>query len=216
MTELIPRAPELVRSGPGMNRAAVADCARFQSDLRAQLDAAALPARAFWPFVSNVIFGVVLIGGALLLAARNDRKTASAARSPMAPVVATSVSASTPTPQVASSTVSVTPAVVSSPGPRTHIAPPTDRLAEEVELLARATRDLHSARAGDALKVLDEYRRKFPNGLLMEERCAARAQALCALGRQREALAELDQLAPRSLAAARAKEICDASSDAER
>ena len=67
-----------------------------------------------------------------------------------------------------------------------------------------------------ALNGLDEYRRKVPNGLMTEERCVARVQALCALGRQREALAELDQLAPQSLAVAHAKESCDASSDAER
>lgn len=197
-------------------RDTVADGARFQSDLRSRLGAAAWPAQALWPFLSNAIFGVVLIGGVLLLAATNEQKAGSSARFPTVPVVPTGVPASTPTPPIASSIVARTPAIVSSPGHRTHIASPTDRLAEEVELLARATRDLHSAHASDALNVLDEYGRKFPNGLMTEERCVARVQALCALGRQREALAELDQLAPESLAAARAKESCDASSDVDR
>jgi hypothetical protein len=75
---------------------------------------------------------------------------------------------------------------------------------------------LRAGRVSVALKTLDEHRRRFPSGILTEERCAARAQALCALGRQREAQAELDRLAPRSLAAARARQICDATSSPDR
>jgi hypothetical protein len=59
------------------------------------------------------------------------------------------------------------------------------------------------------LKTLDEYQRRFPKGQLTEERRAARAQALCALGRRSEAEGELARLAPQSLAAARAKQVCE-------
>jgi hypothetical protein len=59
----------------------------------------------------------------------------------------------------------------------------TDRLAQEVAILSRATSELHAGRPANALKAIDEHARKFPNGLLVEERRAARTQALCALGR---------------------------------
>jgi hypothetical protein len=85
-----------------------------------------------------------------------------------------------------------------------------------VALLARATSSLHAGRPADALKVLDEYQRRFPKGLLAEERRAARAQALCSLGRQSEAETELARLAPQSLAAARARQACDARSALEK
>src|SRR5476649_2784744 len=68
-------------------RDTVADGARFQSDLRSRLGAAALPVRALWPFLSNVIFGVMLTSGVLLLAAANEQKTASSARFPTVPIV---------------------------------------------------------------------------------------------------------------------------------
>jgi hypothetical protein len=53
-------------------------------------------------------------------------------------------------------------------------------------------------------------------GILTEERRAARAQALCSLGRRGEADAELLGLPPRSIAGARAKQVCDASRKSER
>jgi len=99
--------------------------------------------------------------------------------------------------------------MISAEPPAPSVRPAQDRLAQEVALLARATSDLHAGRAANALKVLDEYQRQFPKGLLTEERRAARAQALCALGRQSEAQAELARLAPQSPAAARAKQVCE-------
>jgi len=62
----------------------------------------------------------------------------------------------------------------------------------------------------EALKALDEHRRKFPNGFLTVERRAARAQALCSLQRVGEGRAELARMAPDSPAAARSRQVCDA------
>jgi hypothetical protein len=84
-----------------------------------------------------------------------------------------------------------------------------DRLAEEVALLSRATKALRAGRAAEALRALDEHQSKFPRGALSEERRAAKAEALCSLGRVREGRAELGRLAPQSPAAARAKQVCD-------
>lgn len=70
-----------------------------------------------------------------------------------------------------------------------------DSLADEVALLSRASVELHAARPAAALEVLDEHERRFPKGLLTQERAAARVRALCALGRTEEARAELARLA---------------------
>lgn len=78
-------------------------------------------------------------------------------------------------------------------------------------LLSRASAELHAARPAAALEALDEHERKFPKGVLRQERAAARVKALCALGRLEEARAELARLtraAPGSPHAARAAEAC--------
>ena len=108
------------------------------------------------------------------------------------------------------------PALVASDRSTAPARPAEDRLAQEVALLARATSNLHAGRPADALKVLDEYQHRFPRGLLSQERRAAKAQALCALGRQTEAQVELSRLASGSISAARAKQVCDAHSAIEK
>jgi hypothetical protein len=55
---------------------------------------------------------------------------------------------------------------------------------------------------------LAEHQRQFPQGLLSVERRAARAQALCQLGRKAEAERELRGLSPSSPQAARARKLC--------
>ena len=88
---------------------------------------------------------------------------------------------------------------------------PADNLAEEVALLSQASADLHAGRPAAALTVLDEHRRKFPHGALVQERTSARVQALCALGWMNDAQAELARLArmsPNSPHLARARKAC--------
>jgi hypothetical protein len=86
-----------------------------------------------------------------------------------------------------------------------------DGLSDEIAILSRAETELHSGRPESALKALDEHERRFPNGVLAEERTAARVQALCALGRTAEADAELARLArisPHSAHEERARQAC--------
>lgn len=86
-----------------------------------------------------------------------------------------------------------------------------DGLAEEVALLSRAETELHAGRPAKALVALAEHQRKFPRGALAEERTAARIQALCALGRNDEANAQLRQLlhiSPNSALEGRARQAC--------
>lgn len=226
MSELGPRAREILRSGRELNRPTDADRARVDQALRERLGAASLlteggkapPAiRPRWPFVTSCMVGAGLVGGGIFFATRPAPVAISA---PPAVVSAVAVSSAALPPAVpVEARVPEAPeprkalALVSSERPMTASARPVeDRLAQEVALLARATSSLHSGRAADALKTLDEYQRRFPNGKLTEERRAARAQALCALGRQSEAESELARLAPKSLAAARARQVCDSRS----
>jgi hypothetical protein len=86
-----------------------------------------------------------------------------------------------------------------------------DGLSEEVAIMSRAESDLHGGRPESALKALGEHERKFGNGVLAEERTAARIQALCALGRTAEADAQLARLirtAPNSPHTERARQAC--------
>jgi len=84
-------------------------------------------------------------------------------------------------------------------------------LGEEVAILARATGELHAGHAANALRAVEEHQRRFPNGLLLQERRSARVQALCALGRRSEAQPEIDRLsrvAPQSPSTLTAKRAC--------
>lgn len=67
-------------------------------------------------------------------------------------------------------------------------------LALEVSILSRATRALAGGHPAEALQELRAHRSRFPNGVLTEERRAATAEALCALGQHDAARAELQRL----------------------
>lgn len=86
--------------------------------------------------------------------------------------------------------------------------PDTGGLAEEVTLLSRATSALASGRPQEALVALEEHRRKFPQGVLSQERRSAQAQALCQAGQLDRARAILDALPASSPLAARAALAC--------
>ncbi len=179
--------------------------------------ASALPAGAsgvgLW-LVSGVIVALGVLGAVLYAAGRAEPWPAASQQPSSPPLAAPAVVPPAPQvePQKTSPTVPTLPTTESAELPVPSARPKQDRLAQEVLLLTRATTDLNAGRAALALKVLDEHQRKFPGGLLTEERRAARAQALCELGRVSEAQADLARLAPRSPAVARAKQVCAARS----
>ena len=230
MAALGPKASALVQAGRSALRPTEGDRERIEAALRAELGPAALPpqgsvapppigAAAGWQAVTaKVLVGLGLAGGALYLAL-SDRTPASRANSPAQPIAVTpavppSVPENAPAPPE-SLEVAPAPAVAVHPGTASLDAPVApaasgrDRLAEEVALLSRATKALRAGRAGEALRALDEHQSRFPRGALSEERRAAKAEALCSLGRMSEGRAELSRLAPQSPAAARAKQVCD-------
>ena len=91
--------------------------------------------------------------------------------------------------------------------------PEADDLAPELALLreARAALDLHDPQT--ALSLLDRHAQRYPAGTLQQERLAARALALCALGRGAAAAAtarELARIAPGSPYLASVRAACGA------
>jgi hypothetical protein len=88
---------------------------------------------------------------------------------------------------------------------------PANEISTEVALLSKAQAALSRGRPQEALAAIAEHARRFPRGVLAEERAATRARTLCALGRTQEAASDLkriEKLNPTSPYLARARESC--------
>jgi len=110
--------------------------------------------------------------------------TANAAPHANAPAVANSSSESGPS-------LAATPPEANAPVPAARTA------SDEVALVRDALERLRGEKdAAAALRLLDEYDRRFPHGLLRDEAAVTRIEALLALGRDSEALQRLEALAP--------------------
>jgi hypothetical protein len=175
-----------------------------------------------WALLSTGALGAVVVAGALYWSSSHETPRPSEA------VVAATAAARLDFPQPPPTPGSDAPApaevavppVTEIPAPaQSERAPGTSakpqeearkgsRLADEVALLSRAMSALNEGRAQDAQNTLAEHERKFPRGLLSVERRAARAQALCSLGRKSEAERELQRLSPSSPQAVRARQFC--------
>ncbi len=225
MDELSSKARSLVAAGRAGYRPSPGDRDRVAGALRAQLGATALPPSSPPPLeksahpittalgsksVLGLAIGLCLVGGGLFFMFRSSAPRTA----PPAPTAASAseIAASAPS-TIADSADALPVASAVAPPPLSSALPAmssskTDRLGQEVALLSRATSALRAGRAADALALLNEHQRKFPKGVLSEERRAAKAQALCSLGRQSEGRAELAHLTPRSPAAVRAQQAC--------
>ena len=225
MSPLSPKGQALVQAGQRAYQPTAADRERLLHQLRSQLGDAALPAdmstvasaatagSTMWPIISAVVVGVGILGGVALYAWQRGAGPDHLQETKAAPAMAAPQviePASVPADEQPTDSAATLPAVDPSTLPASSAFRPRDRLAAEVAILSRATRDLRAGRPVEALKALDEYRRKFPKGLLSDEHHAARAQVLCALGRFGEANAKLAGLPPESPLAVRAKEFCAA------
>lgn len=219
MNDLSQSAQQLVRGGAQAARPSSADRERIFEALRERLgdaamlgQAAAAPSAfsALWVKVSAITVGLGLAAGGLVVGLQGEPSPVAVAPAPQRPPAAV---APAPAEPAASEPPTISPP---SPAPQVAAVEPgtsatkraSDRLAEEVTLLSRATSALRAGRASDALKTLNEHQSQFPKGLLSEERRAARAQALCALGRRPEGEREIAKLSPSSPQAARAKQLC--------
>jgi hypothetical protein len=224
--KLSPEAQELVSAVKRAYQPSDGDRVRVLEALRGRLgDAAVLgdavaqssaAARRFWsPAAKLTAAGLAVLGGALWLALRAGPGSSvappppaeSPVAAPMPPPPAVAAPASVPSESPPESAEPpATPPSVARPARRVR-----DALAEEVAIMSRAETDLHGGKPESALKALDEHERKFGNGVLAEERTAARVQALCALGRTADAdaqLARLVRIAPNSPHTERALRAC--------
>lgn len=223
MSELSPEARALVSDGRSILRPTSEDRARVASRLAHRLGAAALlaaqptyaaPKALSFSKLSSIVVGLGLVtaGATYWLTEPSEpaRVEVAAARAPMAPPdAATVVPAKSSPPQAEAAEPAHSPTLAAQSLPRK--VPSTDKLAEEVALLSQAASQLRSGNPSGALQRLEEHRRLFPAGRLVEERRAARVQALCAIGNRAEAEAELARLArssPRSPHLARAQHAC--------
>lgn len=228
MTDLSPTLQNLVAAAKAESRPSEAAQARVLEALEARLGTAALigngpaatiggtaaPTAALKAAAISAV-GVALLGGAAWLYSETRDHAPPLPRlelqhSVVAPVLSASRDeAETLTPSQTPESSSVLPPEDARPS--AAVGAPTnakgrnaegrapDRLAEEVALITRAQSEIASSRPANALGILDEHARKFPRGILSEERIAARIQALCALGRTTEANAQLNRLSRRSL-----------------
>jgi hypothetical protein len=157
--------------------------------------------------ISAALVGLGVAGGGVFYALRPEAPPAPVAVSAPAkpaPVVAPPAD---PAPETAPVVPQVEPAQKRSPSASRS----ADNLAAEVAILSRASAELRAGRPAAALKALEEHQREFPGGVLAQERLAARIQALCALGRTKEAqseLARLSRTSPGSPHVARARKAC--------
>jgi hypothetical protein len=222
MNNLSPSAQALVRGAAKAARPSDADRARNFEALRSRLGDAAMLGQAAAPVQAAATTGAWLkltalaagvglaLGGAVYgLSSEPGPVEASVTQVPGERPAPPAALDSKPEPVVApeAAAADVSPPTAAPQQPAS-LRRPNDRLAEEVALLSRATSALRAGQASVALKVLNEHQGKFPRGVLAEERRAARAQALCVLGRRAEGESELAKLPPGSPQAARVKQLC--------
>jgi hypothetical protein len=221
LTRLTPKAEELVQAGREALRPNDADRERILQALLPRLggglgaeglNAPSTAPAAAGGIAAKVAAAIAVIGvagGGLFLVLRGEpapRPTTTT------PVPSAAVPAA-PVDEVPESTPSAVRRAATAEEPAPVAPRPADSLAEEVAILSQASAALHGGRPAAALKALDEHRRKFPRGALAQERTSARIQALCALGRTKEAQSELARLArtsPSSPHLARARKACGA------
>lgn len=219
MARLTPPAEELVRAGRAAFQPSEADRERvFQALLPHTggaegvgtgegLAPAGAAAKASLAKISAVVIALGVAGGGLYLSTRPESSPTKAPASMPAkpahiePAPADDAPVSVPTTPEPPSVEKRAPAAARS----------ADSLAQEVAILSRAGAELHAGRPAAALTALDEHQRKFPSGVLGQERSAARVQALCALGRTKEARSAFERLArtaPSSPHVVRARKAC--------
>ena len=232
MSELSPGLKELVRASQSASLPTEVDSARIFAALRARLGDAVMGVDAGQAATTSIstgftlgkvsaisLAGLALLGGLWFFAARAHRAASLEANA--APSAAATISAAlVPAPSATSSSAQASDDRSESdvesnngrpdsaqvrPAASHHVH---DTLAEEVVLLSRAETALHTGKPAVALEALNEHERKFGNGLLKAERIAARVQALCALGRNAEADAQLAQLSPKSLHGEQSRRAC--------
>lgn len=204
-----------------------ADRARIKSKVAARIGAGAFATTAAVTATSSTARAAIkagcaaIVGGAILAGGLWWKSSHEPASSPPPPQKAPIVAAPAPTPVP---TIDTTPGVpVESLAPVPTIEkrvappqpvvqdPPQSTLEAELALLRDAKKALDDGNATRSLAILDEHQRKFPSGVLVEERASTRVLALCAAGRTAEARTSAQDFLrqyPRSPSAPRVRGSC--------
>jgi hypothetical protein len=224
------KARAVVRAHRDADRPTAEDRERVTAALRTRLGAAVLPLerpisnRLLGSLIqrrSATAFGLCVVGSVLFLARRPGttlgpatqlrNKSAEAVHSSPSPATAVSSEPAAPSEAPLPLPRKLAPLATPHTPPKARAVIGQDTLAQEVLLLSSAMSQLSSGQAAVALLTLGEHQQRFSNGVLSEERNAAKARALCLLHRLSEGRAALALLAPGSPSAARAKQDCDSS-----
>lgn len=186
--ELSPEARAVIAAGLRAERPTAADRARVRAALDARL--AAESSRVL-PRSASLALGVAvfaLVAFGVWWATRPvpaPPPRPQTAPSVVAPVVAAppvpSVPAAPSTPPAGPSLPAATPAP-SRPRPQAPARDDADTLAEEMRLLGIARRAWADRHDVDAQRALSEHRRRFPRGVLTEEREATELLVRCGRG----------------------------------
>jgi len=228
MNSLSREARALIAAGKSELLPSPVDRTRVTRSLRGRMGAVGLtlsiPAQsapsvvAVKAFKLLTVAGALSIVGALSAVAYFNRRAEHAPAPPHNALPAQPSLTEVPVPSqpTETSAPSAQQVVGNNPGktepPQRTAKPTRDSLGEEVQILSRAERELHNGRPALALKALDEHQRRFASGALVQERSAARIQALCALGRAEEARIEsikLKRTSPNSPQAAQMSSPCE-------
>jgi hypothetical protein len=216
-------ANEVIRAGRSALRATGMDRERIERALAARLGPHAFPPNTAVTssvrlltlrVIAGAAVGASVIGGVFYASSSRTNEPITAAVAPTSRQVE-NPKTPPPMPNSAPTAGVAQPAEPTSDAPAEPTSSPAaaprrqDALTQEVALLSRAVAALNAGRAGEALATLNEHQRQFPQGILGAERQAAKAQALCSLGRLSQGRAELAHLSPKSTAASRAKQVCD-------
>lgn len=227
MSNLSPELNQLVQESRNANLPSQADAVRILAALRVRLGEPAAfaagrtltssTARLVLPKVTTVaLAGIVLYGGLLFVASPNEgiapnrafQSSSSRAVEGAGSALAVASAAPNDTQQAAPPASSTGSTAAHSSARLPALRSPRDNLSEEVAILSRAEMELHRGKPENALTLLREHEQRFSNGLLREERIAARVQALCALGRSSDANAQETLLSPHSLHAHKSRSAC--------
>lgn len=186
--------------------------------------AAATAARPALAKASTWLLATAMVGGMAAGVRYFNRADAPAPRStaavvvtsssvPLTPAPATSLDAAPSASTTGETSKPTSPRLIpsASPGSATSTASKRNDLGREVELLAATNAALNRGDASRARKLLGEYDRTFPNGLLQQERAAAEVLLLCASGdrsRSSAAVARFASRWPRSPLKPRIERAC--------
>jgi len=206
-----------------------ADRARVKSRVAARIGAGAFATTAAVTATSStaraaVKAGIAAVVGGTILAGglwwKSSHEPVPAPPPQKAPVVVLPPPPPTPTidttPGVPVESLAPVPTVekrVATPQPVVQDSPQST-LEAELALLRDAKKALDDGNATRSLAILDEHQRKFPSGVLVEERASTRVLALCAAGRTAEARTSAHdflQQYPRSPSAPRVRGSCGGS-----